>query len=262
MAVILALFLTKAFATEAYKRIVVDPPQPQIVLDGACVPLRFNLVNADGELVKVPRDKDIIFKSSSSSTEFFENYEPICAQVVKSGAMTLPAGSSGLKFYIRHNLAKGVPPNTPQKVTITITARGARTGEKIVEVRTQDCGVGCRETCLETRLACTKKCGMPGKDVDVRSSTPEMRKCWRDCFDEEIPCLANCEPNDVKLIEKSCPEPCLRFCDEKYRACFGKCYFHEETRSTMLGAKCTDDCTTARFKCYDDGCAANFGEIK
>src|SRR5688500_15464020 len=122
MTVIFALFFsvlgTEALATEAYKRIVVDPPQPQITLDGACVPLRFNLVNADGELVKVPRDKDITVTSASPATEFFENYEPICAAVVKSGAMTLPAGSSGLKIYIRHNLSKASPPGMPQKITI------------------------------------------------------------------------------------------------------------------------------------------------
>lgn len=241
-------------ATDAVKKFVIEPAGSETVENGACVLRKVYVRNAEGEPVVLEREKPVEITSSSPGTELYAYFEPKCADGVKFTSYKIPEGKSGFAFYFRENLANRSPAsnrNTPHTFKLTISARGVATASQDIEVRSTDCAVACRETCVNNRQVCTKACGGSQKDAETAAN---LRQCWRGCITTEDDCLTFCQVHDTRYPDNICPESCQEYCDARYKTCFGKCYFHADSRNTSFGAKCTDECANIRLKCRQTGC--------
>jgi len=243
-----------ADAAEAFRKFVITPIEIKTILADTCVSYSASLVNADGNPTTVERDKEVLLTSTAASTVFFAYFVPNCVDKVKGARWTMSPGQTAFRFSIREELSRmqGKDKDLPHTITITVSARGVQAANHEILVRTNDCGVLCRDSCMATRAVCTKECGGEKEKVSLDNQT--IRGCWRGCYEAEEKCLTHCEKNDERYMGGSCSSSCSAFCEERQKCCYGRCYFHAESRNTSLGARCADDCHVSLDKCYQSAC--------
>jgi len=253
---LLLLLCRVAQPAEAFRKFVITPIDLKTIVAGTCVSYTAALVNADGNPTTVERDKEIILSSTAPSSVFFAYFNPACVEQVKGDRWILNPGQTQFRFSIREDLYL-MPLATrsiPHEITVTVSARGIQAGKQTITVHTNDCGDACRESSVRIRTECGKACGGGPGTEKVSIDNQSVRKCWRECYETQDKLLNHCKKQDEKYVTGTCSAGCNAFCDDHNKACFGKCYFHEEARNTSLGAKCVEQCYQTLEKCLIDVC--------
>lgn len=241
----------------AYRKLLLDPPKLEKIVSGSCHVMTLSLVNADGEGSIAEREKVVDLSSSFPTTVFYSYFDPPCTEGMKTKTVSFVPGKSVVKFFFRDTLTQtpdATVKGTPHTITITASSRGVVTATAEADIRSDDCAIGCRDTCINNRAACTKKCPPP---KDPGTASADKRKCWSDCFEGEEKCFGHCQKFDLRYVEGGCLSSCQTFCEYFYGDCYGKCYFHQEARNTASGAKCVDSCVRTRDKCRGGGCSSS-----
>lgn len=247
---------TKGWALP-YRKLLVEPVKLGVLTSGSCERVSLKLVNAEGKGVVLEREKAVALSSSSVTTTFFSDFDPPCTEAVKTSSVSFEPGKNEVSFYFRDDLLqtsdlsqKGIP----HGLTITIASKGIEPVSISGEVKSNDCSVACRDTCIRNRESCTKACPEP---KDHKASAREKRKCWSDCFVGEEMCFLGCQKSDLRYPTGECGAVCRTYCEYDYGDCFGKCYFHKNANQTSFGVKCGEECFLKREQCRREGCLSS-----